>query len=126
VNALLNFQTGKKTAWITLLIGLIFAIIAFGPLSLSESNTTPSSGLKDSVESVQVQKFQESLPVNEGSLALVVYTSETKFTDDQLSWLQGEFDPQAQMPVGGANEKFTEFTNVDVMGEKFCSAGPDL
>jgi putative drug exporter of the RND superfamily len=119
MNALLNFQTGKKTAWITLLIGLIFAIIAFGPLSLSESNTTPSSGLKDSVESVQVQKFQESLPVNEGSLALVVYTSETKFTDDQLAWLQGEFDPQAQMPTGGANEKFTEFTNVEVMGEKF-------
>jgi RND superfamily putative drug exporter len=119
VNALLNFITGKKTAWVTLLIGLVFAIIAFGPLNVSESNTTPDSGLKDSVESVQVQKLQEQLPVNEGSLALIVYASDSEFTEEQLKWLQGEFDPQTQMPKGGANEKFVQFTNVEVMGEKF-------
>ena len=119
MNALLNFITGKKTAWVTLLIGLVFAIIAFGPLNVSESNTTPDSGLKDSVESVQVQKLQEQLPVNEGSLALIVYASDSEFTEEQLKWLQGEFDPQTQMPKGGANEKFVQFTNVEVMGEKF-------
>ena len=119
MNALLNFITGKKTAWVTLLIGLVFAIIAFGPLNVSESNTTPDSGLKDSVESVQVQKLQEQLPVNEGSLALIVYASDSEFTEEQLKWLQGEFDPQTQMPSGGANEKFVQFTNVEVMGEKF-------
>ena len=119
MNALLNFITGKKTAWVTLLIGLVFAIIAFGPLNVSESNTTPDSGLKDSVESVQVQKLQEQLPVNEGSLALIVYASDSEFTEEQLKWLQGVFDPQTQMPSGGANEKFLQFTNVEVMGEKF-------
>jgi RND superfamily putative drug exporter len=119
VNGLLNFLTGKKTAWVNLLIGLVFAGIAFGPLNLATENTTPGSGLKDNVESIQVQKLQEELPVNEGSLALIVYASEGKFTDEDLKWLQGEFDPAVQMPVGGANEKFTQFTNVEVMGEKF-------
>jgi RND superfamily putative drug exporter len=75
--------------------------------------------LKDSVESVQVQKLQEQLPVNEGSLALIVYASDSEFTEEQLKWLQGVFDPQTQMPSGGANEKFLQFTNVEVMGEKF-------
>lgn len=119
MNGLLNFLTGKKTAWVNLLIGLVFAGIAFGPLNLATENTTPGSGLKDNVESIQVQKLQEELPINEGSLALIVYASETKFSDEQLKWLQGEFDPAVQMPVGGANEKFTQFTNVEVMGEKF-------
>jgi putative drug exporter of the RND superfamily len=119
MNALLNFLTGKKTAWITLLIGLIFAVLAFGPLSVSESNTTPTSGLRDSVESVQVQKLQEDLPINEGSAALIVYSSENKFSEQELKWLQGEFDAQAQRPAGGASEKFTQFSNVEVNGEKF-------
>ncbi|MEL0200677.1 MAG: MMPL family transporter, partial [Aquiluna sp.] len=34
-------------------------------------------------------------------------------------WIQGTFDPQKMMPAGGANEKFLEFSNAEVMGEKF-------
>jgi len=33
--------------------------------------------------------------------------------------LQGEFDPVIQMPSGGANELFLDFTNVEIMGEAF-------
>ena len=119
MNALLRFQTGKKTAPITMLIALIFAILAFGPLNAPSENTTPGTGLPDSAESVQVQKLQEDLPQNDGSAAFIVYASDTELTEAQLSWIQGEFDPQTQMLAGGANEKFLEFTNLDVMGEKF-------
>lgn len=119
MKALLRFQTGKKTAPVTMLLALIFAILAFGPLNAASENTTPGSGLKNSVESVQVQLLQEQLPAPDGSAAFIVYASETQLTQAQLNWIQGEFDAQAQMLKGGANEKFSEFTNLEVMGEKF-------
>jgi RND superfamily putative drug exporter len=119
MNFLLRFQTGKKTAPITMLIGLIFAILAFGPLNIAAGNTTPGTGLPESAESVQVQALQEELPSSDASAAFIVYASDTKLTDEQLKWIQGEFDPASQMLVGGANEKFLEFTNLEVMGEKF-------
>ena len=119
MNALLKFQTGKKTAPVTMLLALIFAILAFGPLNIAAENTTPGTGLPESAESVQVQLLQEELPQNDGSAAFIVYASETELTEEQLKWIQGEFDPQSQMLAGGANEKFLEFTNLEVMGEKF-------
>ena len=119
MNSLLRFQTGKKTAPVTMLLALIFAILAFGPLNIPSENTTPGTGLPDSAESVQVQKLQEELPQNDGSAAFIVYASETNLTEEQLKWIQGEFDPQTQMLAGGANEKFLEFTNLEVMGERF-------
>jgi len=102
-----------------MLLALIFAILAFGPLNAPSENTTPGTGLPDSAESVQVQKLQEDLPQNDGSAAFIVYASETELTDSQLNWILGEFDPATQMLSGGANEKFLEFTNLEVMGEKF-------
>jgi RND superfamily putative drug exporter len=102
-----------------MLLALIFAILAFGPLNTPSENTTPGTGLPDSAESVQVQKLQEQLPANDGSAAFIVYASEAEFTEEQLQWIQGEFDPQTQMLTGGANEKFLEFSNLEVMGEKF-------
>ena len=102
-----------------MLLALIFAILAFGPLNAPSENTTPGTGVPESAESVQVQKRQEDLPQNDGSAAFIVYASETELTEAQLNWIQGEFDPQAQMLSGGANEKFLEFTNLEVMGEKF-------
>ncbi len=102
-----------------MLLALIFAILAFGPLNAPSENTTPGTGLPETAESVQVQKLQEDLPQNDGSAAFIVYASETELTEAQLKWIQGEFDPQAQMLSGGANEKFLEFTNLEVMGEKF-------
>jgi RND superfamily putative drug exporter len=50
---------------------------------------------------------------------VVLAKSSGEFTDEDVVWLQGEFDPMIQMSTGGANELFTEYSNVEVMGELF-------
>ena len=119
MSALINFITGRKTAWATLLLGLVFAGLAFGPLKAASTETNPGVGLPASTESVIVDEKLANLPGADSTAAVIVYASDTPFTDSQVEWLQGKFDPQTQMPAGGANEKFTSFSNVEVQGEKF-------
>ena len=119
MNFVLNFITGKKTAWVTLLIGLVFAGLAFGPLRAATTETAPTNGLPSTSETALVNAALETLPGSDATAAVLVYKSETKFTEEQLKWLQGEFDPMAQMPVGGVNEKFLEFTNLEIQGQPF-------
>ena len=119
MNGLLKYLTGKATAPLNMLVALGFAVFAFFGLPLEATETTPTNGLPDSAESVQVAKIQENFDVVEGSAAFIVYFSDTEFTETQLEWIQGAFDPQKMMPSGGANEKFLEFSNAEVMGEKF-------
>ena len=102
-----------------MLIGLIFAGLAFTVFNTEATETTPGTGLPDTAESVQVANLQDQLPSSDASAAFIVYTSEAKFTEEQLTWLQGEFDSNLMIPVGGANEKFLEFTNLEAQGEKF-------
>ena len=118
MNAVINFITGRKTAWVTLLIGLIFAILAFGPLRAASSEITPGVGLPANTESVVVDELISTLPGSDSTAAVIVYASESKFTDEEVTWLQGSFDPMAQMLTGGANEKFVEFSNLEVNGAK--------
>jgi len=119
MNAVINFITGRKTAWVTLLIGLIFAILAFGPLRAASTEITPGVGLPANTESVVVDELISTLPGSDSTAAVIVYASESKFTDEEVTWLQGSFDPMAQMLTGGANEKFFEFSNLEVNGAKF-------
>ena len=116
---MINFITGRKTAWVTLLIGLIFAILAFGPLRAASTEVNPGVGLPESAESVQVDELIATFDGNDSTAAVIVYAADSKLTDEQITWLQGTFDPMAQMLVGGANEKFAKFSNVEVNGTKF-------
>ena len=119
MTGLLNYLTGKRTAPLNMLVALMFAVLAFTVLPLPANETTPGTGLPESAESEQVNLIRDNFDVSEGSAAFIVYFSDTEFTDSQLEWLQGKFDPQIQMPAGGANEKFEEFTNAEIMGEPF-------
>jgi putative drug exporter of the RND superfamily len=119
VSAIINFITGRKTAWATLLIGLIFAVLAFGPLAAKTAETVPGVGLPADTESVIVDEKLATLPGSDSTAAVIVYAAESELTDAQATWLQGEFDPIAQLPTGGANDKFAEFSNVDLNGSKF-------
>jgi RND superfamily putative drug exporter len=120
MNSLVRFITGPKTSWVTLLIGLIFAVLSFTVFAAEESDVAPTNGLPDDAEVVLVDEALAAMPNAGGTAAVVVYAVESgEFSDEQLSWLVGEFDPMLQMPAGGANEKFVEFSNVEVMDEAF-------
>lgn len=120
MNSLVRFITGPKTSWVTLLIGLIFAVLSFTVFAAEESDVAPTNGLPDDAEVVLVDEALAAMPNAGGTAAVVVYAVESgEFSDEQLSWLVGEFDPMLQMPAGGANEKFVEFSNVEVMEEAF-------
>jgi RND superfamily putative drug exporter len=119
LNAITSFITGRKTAWVTLLIGLIFAGLAFGPLSAPESDTSPTDGLPADNETVLVTKALEDLPGTDGTVAVVVYASETELTEDQKLWITGTFEPQTQSFVDGAGDKFLDFTSGEINGEAF-------
>jgi putative drug exporter of the RND superfamily len=116
---MIKFIAGKKTAFVTLLLGIFVAGLFFGPLKASTAATNPGVGLPASAESVKADKLIAKLPGSDSSAFLVVYSSETKFTADQLKWLQGTFNPQAKMLTGGVNEQFTKFSNLKVMGKAF-------
>ena len=89
MNLILNFITGKKTAWVTLLIGLVFAGLAFGPLRAATTETAPTNGLPSDSETALVNEALETLPGSDATAAVLVYKSESKFSDSQLEWLQG-------------------------------------
>ena len=120
MTAIIRFITGPKTAWVTLLIGLIFAVLSFTVFAAEETNVSPDNGLPDDSEVILVEEALAEMPGSEGTAAVVVLAkSSGEFTDEDIVWLQGEFDPMIQMPTGGANELFTEYSNVEVMGELF-------
>jgi RND superfamily putative drug exporter len=111
MSGFINFITGRKTAWVTLLLGLIFAGLAFGPLKAATTETNPGVGLPADTESVIVDEKLATLPGSDSTAAVIVYASDSVLTDSQTQWLQGKFDPMTQLPAGGANEKFLEFSN---------------
>lgn len=88
---MINFITGRKTAWVTLLIGLIFAILAFGPLRAASTEVNPGVGLPDSAESVQVDELIATFEGNDSTAAVIVYAADSELTDEQVTWLQGTF-----------------------------------
>ena len=119
MNSIIKFISGRRGAPTTLLIGLFFAVLAFGPLNGAATETAPGVGLPKDNETVLVDEALKTLPGSDASAAIIVYDSETPFTDAQKAWLQGNFDGMTQQLSGGANEKFLEFTNLEVMGKAF-------
>jgi RND superfamily putative drug exporter len=119
LNAIASFITGRKTSWATLLIGLIFVILAFGPLSAPKSDNSPTDGLPENNETVLVNKALEDLPGTDGTVAVVVYSSDTELTEDQKLWITGIFDPMAQGFVDGAGDKFLDYTSAEINGNAF-------
>ncbi|WP_138275821.1 MMPL family transporter [Rhodoluna limnophila] len=119
MNGLISFITGRKTAWVTLLLGLIFAGLAFGPLKAASTETNPGVGLPATAESVIVDEKLAELPGSDSTAAVIVYASDSEFSEEAITWLQGTFDPMAGMPTGGVNEKFLEFTNAELNGSAF-------
>jgi RND superfamily putative drug exporter len=119
MNSIINFISGRRGAWVTLLLGLIFAGLAFGPLAGAKTDAAPGVGLPSNNETVLVDEALKTLPGADATAAIVVYHSDTAFTDEQKTWLLGTVDAKTHQLAGGANEKFLKFTNLKVMGNAF-------
>ncbi|MFM6939210.1 MAG: MMPL family transporter, partial [Rhodoluna sp.] len=119
MSGLINFISGRRGAWVTLLLGLIFAGLAFGPLAGAKTDAAPSVGLPSDNETVLVDEALKKLPGADSTAAIVVYHSDSSFTDAQKTWLLGSVDTKTRQLTGGVNEKFLEFTNLKVMGSAF-------
>lgn len=117
---LIRFITGPKTAWVTLLIGLIFAALSFTVFAAESTDASPTTGLSEDSEVVLVDKALADMPNAGGTAAVVVFaTANGSFTDNDVAWLVGEFDPATQMLAGGANERFLGYSNAEIDGKPF-------
>ena len=87
-----KFLSGRITAPVTMLLALIFAIIAFGPLAANESGSAqPGVGLPSNNETVLVDEALKKLPGQDGTAAVIVYAAKdgSKLTDSQVNYLRG-------------------------------------
>ena len=120
VNALIRFITGPKTAWVTLLLGLVFAVLSFTVFAAAETDQAPTNGLPETSEVVLVDRAIEQMPGSEGTAAVIVFTVEVgEFSDSQREWLIGEFDPMTQSFTNGAQEIFLPYSNLSINGNPF-------
>lgn len=93
--------------------------MAFGPLSAPDTNIAPTNGLPDDNETVLVDKALEGLPGTDGTVAVIVYSSDEVLSEEQELWITGTFDPMAQGFVDGASDKFLSFTSLELNGSAF-------
>ena len=91
-----KFISGRITAPVTLLVALIFAAIALGPLAAGEGGSAqPGVGLPANNETVLVDEALAKLPGQDGTAAVIVYATKdgSKLTDEQLNFLRGTEKP---------------------------------
>ena len=135
-----KFLTGRITAPVTMLLALLFAGVAFGPLSAAEGGTAqPGVGLPADNETVLVDEALAKLPGQDGTAAVIVYATEdgSKLTDDQLNFLRGTLVPKVCPPTipapacpayltlipdsfeNAVTDRFTDYSNIKVDDKKF-------
>jgi len=101
VKSIIGFMTGKRTSWVMILLGIIAAALTFGPLAVTETATSPTSGVPAWAQSSKVTELQKDLPGADNTSAIVLYQSATAMTDSEKAFV---FDAQSQLMT---------FSNVD-------------
>jgi RND superfamily putative drug exporter len=135
-----KFLTGRITAPVTMLLALLFAGVAFGPLAAAEGGTAqPGVGLPADNETVLVEEALAKLPGQDGTAAVIVYATEdgSKLTDEQLNFLRGTLVPKVCPPAmpapacpgylalipdsfeNSVTDRFVDYSNVEVSDKKF-------
>ena len=120
MNKIAKFISGRVGAPTILLLGLIFASLAFGPLAADKADSAPGVGLPSNNETVLVDEALAKLPGQDGTAAVIIYREKDggELTAADQEWLVGKVDPFSPIPLpaGGANEKFAKWSNVEVNG----------
>ncbi|MDE2591386.1 MAG: MMPL family transporter [Actinomycetales bacterium] len=118
--------SGRKSSPLVMLLALFFAVGAF--MMPAESESAPSVGLPASNETMVVADVLADLPGQDGTAAIVVFrTKDGKaMSEAQKNWILGTpttISPAPGAPAvttyaGGVNEKFRDFSNVEIQGKK--------
>jgi RND superfamily putative drug exporter len=135
-----KFLTGRITAPVTMLLALLFAGVAFGPLAAAEGGTAqPGVGLPADNETVLVDEALAKLPGQDGTAAVIVYATEdgSKLTSDQINFLRGTLVPKVCPPAmpapacpgylalipdtfeNSVTDRFVDYSNIEVSDKKF-------
>ncbi|MEY2695566.1 MAG: hypothetical protein RLZZ72_822 [Actinomycetota bacterium] len=135
-----KFLTGRITAPVTMLLALLFAGVAFGPLAAAEGGTAqPGVGLPADNETVLVDEALAKLPGQDGTAAVIVYATEdgSKLTSDQINFLRGTLVPKVCPPAMPApacpgylalipdtfenpvTDRFVDYSNIKVDDKNF-------
>ena len=121
--------SGRVAAPLVMLLSLGFAAGAF--MIPGESESAPAVGLSETNETMVVADVLAELPGQDGTAAILVFRTEdgSAMTAEQKKWVLGTettFVPAPGAPAvttlsGGVNERFAEFSNVEINGQKVVS-----
>ena len=121
--------SGRVTAPFVMLLALGFAAGAF--MIPGESESAPAVGLAETNETMVVADVLAELPGQDGTAAILVFRTEdgSAMSAEQKKWVLGTettFVPAPGAPAvttfsGGVNERFADFSNVEVNGQKIVS-----
>ena len=121
--------SGRVSAPFVMLLALGFAAGAF--MIPGESESAPAVGLSETNETMVVADVLAELPGQDGTAAILVFRTEdgSAMTAEQKKWVLGTettFVPAPGAPAvttlsGGVNERFAEFSNVEINGQKVVS-----
>jgi RND superfamily putative drug exporter len=99
MNALVRATTGRRTAWIVALVGLVLAMgVTFG-LGEAERNPSPTDSLPAGSDSTLGVELQQQLPEDDEAAAIVLFTA-----DDGIEALLPELEQalaDAREAIGG-------------------------
>jgi RND superfamily putative drug exporter len=89
MKAIANFITSKRGAPTTMLLALLFAGLAFGPLGATKSDSAPGVGLPSDNETVLVDAALKTLPGSDATAAVIIYrgVNGTAITQADKIWL---------------------------------------
>jgi RND superfamily putative drug exporter len=126
MKSLAKLVSGRIAAPLVMLFALFFAAFAF--MIPAESESAPAVGLSEDNETMVVADVLAELPGQDGTAAILVFRTEDgkAMTADQKKWVLGTettFVPAPGAPAvttfsGGVNERFAEFSNVEINGQK--------
>ncbi|MDE2386624.1 MAG: MMPL family transporter [Actinomycetales bacterium] len=118
--------SGRRSAASVMLLGLIFAAGAF--MMPAQSESAPAVGLSSNNETMVVADVLADLPGQDGTAAILVFRTKdgSAMTAEQQAWVLGTAKTVSPAPgapsvttyVGGVNERFADFSNVEIQGKK--------
>jgi RND superfamily putative drug exporter len=83
MSALTRFVTGRRSAWLVALVPLVLAVLVIGGVPEGERDITPTDSRPAGADSTKALELAESLPAQDGMVAIVLWSAEGDGTLDE-------------------------------------------